>query len=153
MRAARICPSIVLASTCLYMWLGSAQAAAEPVLSAAQLRAACIAHKEDAASDSGRACPAYLQGFLDAAAGRTTLVPSRQAAQESWTDRASRTRLGRAAAARVSAVCLDPSTSVAQLIEQVLTHANTHVITDTMSAGKLVSDTLQRFHSCHRASR
>ncbi len=89
--------------------------AAEP-LPARTLFEQCSAYIQTPEGADGQLCDAYLRGFLQgakAAGGKQRSAGN----EESWTDRAARTRLGNAALARAS-YCLPSNITPAELAER-----------------------------------
>jgi len=104
-------------------------------LTALELERHCASYLCDPASEEGSICIAYMQGFL-AGAERASETSSRWMAatapsEESFLDRATRTRVGpgvldrvRARTTTPSEYCIDPDVNVLVLVEKVAAHLN-----------------------------
>jgi hypothetical protein len=125
--------------------VGGPASAASP-LDALTLFERCSAFVEQPKSSDGQLCDAYLRGFLQgakAAGGKNR----ESAADESWTDRAARTRLGQAALARAS-YCVPDSLTVAELAERFIAHAETNPDVKNTDARSALEATLYVNYQC-----
>jgi hypothetical protein len=127
-----------LTSSCLLLL---ALAAATPLaamewLSDSELEQSCDRFLEDSSSSDGVLCLAFLQGFL---AGADTVEPrtvanatkSDSVGSESFSDRATRTRLGtlrmmHLQSASKADYCLDPDIPAVEVVETIATYLKDH---------------------------
>jgi hypothetical protein len=123
-----------------------ATTAATP-MSATELHGYCLAHRADPDSAASRICAAYVRGFLEGSvkAEGHTRTPAFTA--ESWLERARRTRLGPRNSTR-AVYCIDADISAAQIIEQLLLHADTHPPRVDTPASAMLLATLRRLRAC-----
>jgi hypothetical protein len=113
-------------------------------LSALELYSSCLAYRQDPDGAGGRACAAYLLGFLDGSNGvRRGDAP--RADGGSFRERALRTRAG----SRHSSLmrhCLDASVSLEQLIGELL--ARRVADAERTPASTAVDRSLRSFGGC-----
>lgn len=127
---------------------------AEPQ-SATTLHALCRAYVTEPASPDGARCASYVQGFLDGAgvgleAGRTD-VPGKP--DESWTERAARTRLGKLAMQRLheeraARFCLDDAVPLTDVIGRLLQHFEAEPPGPATTAAEATRRALPRAFPC-----
>lgn len=125
----------------------ASDAAAETALSSVQFYEYCKAFQTAPRSTEGRACAAYVRGFLDGAVASDTRVQFSAVKAESWLERARRTRLG-TRHVRKPAYCIESSTPLEQIIGNVLAYAEIHQLRDDLPASEVISSALQRFYAC-----
>lgn len=145
MRSPLTLSSLVLAAALL-----ARIAAAELApLSSMELHELCLAYVEAPESEDGKACAAYVRGFMEGSDRIVLLSDDRaQAHEETFSERAWRTRLGtRSAKPRY---CLDETLSMGEFIRQLLMHAERKPPEREASAHELLYGALSRFHRCSR---
>jgi hypothetical protein len=115
-------------------------------LAASTLFDQCNALIQAADSTEGSLCDAYLRGFLQ---GAKSAGGKQRAANgdESWTDRAARTRLGAAALARAS-YCVPSDLSAARLAELFVQHVNSNPEIKHIDARSALEATLHVNYRC-----
>jgi Rap1a immunity proteins len=117
-------------------------------LSSAELHKRCLVFSESPQSEEGRACAAYVRGFIE---GSDRIVlresdPIVQQQSESFSERALRTRLGRISPK--PEYCLQSALSLQEFIAQMLAYAEDHPPASDASASVLLYGTLRRFYRC-----
>jgi hypothetical protein len=116
-------------------------------LSSAQLHAQCLAYAAAPTSTEGQLCSAYLRAFIEGS-DRVQYDPAKeQDPDESFTERALRTRYGGPTAVRPQ-YCVNSSVTVDDLIIQLLVQADSHLPDESRAAASLIYATLNRFHRC-----
>jgi hypothetical protein len=107
----------------------------------------CRAWHFEPGSAAAESCAAYVRGFLDGAANideRTASGPDRN---ESYIDRARRTRLGGAQVARPP-YCIDRTVPVSQVIDRLLLYSEGQRFDDATLASTLLARVLVQFYAC-----
>jgi hypothetical protein len=137
---------LALVPTCLVQL--SASSAELAPLGAIELHRLCIGYAEDAEGIHGKACAAYIRGFIEGSALVRVDLPAPPG--ESFTERAFRTRLGNGNAR--ARYCVDGSVTVAALVIQLLVQAEGSAPTESDTASDLIQATLNRFHRCRAGS-
>jgi hypothetical protein len=116
-------------------------------LTAVELHALCQAYVHSPESADGRACVAYVRGFIE---GSDEVIVRREDVQrlprESFSERAWRTRLGISKPA--PRYCLSADVSLQELVAQLLAQAERTPPAGDVSARALLYATLSRFHRC-----
>lgn len=112
-------------------------------LSAAELYASCLSYRDDPGGADGRACSAYVRGFLDGS--RTSGAAESSSRTESFRERALRTRAGTRHAS-MARYCPDASVSLEEVVDELL--ARRVADPDGMSASTAVGRSLRRFPDC-----
>ena len=112
--------------------------------SGAQLIEWCQAYVDDWDSPGARFCDAYLRGFVD---GSPQIAIQEPSESESFTQRATRTRLGRPVSARPK-YCIASTTTVPELVVQLLTHARDMPSQGDTDASVVIYAMLARYHPC-----
>ena len=121
-------------------------------LSGRELRQYCLAYVEEPGSEAGKLCAAYVGGFVAGlTASNSVVVSNAKPARESFTDRALRTRLG-VRPSEQPAACLADSTSLHELIGQLLAQAEEQPPAEDADASEILTSALRRFHPCSIAS-
>ena len=115
------------------------------LVSSTQVADRCRAYLQDADSEGGRFCAAYVRGFIDGSA-IVVLKPPPDAA-ESFAQRAARTRLGRPLIVRPE-YCIDGSIGMTRLVEQIVAVADERPPREDADAAALLYATFARFHKC-----
>lgn len=115
-------------------------------LSSVALHERCLAYRDAPASEAGRSCAAYVRGFIEGSPEIVIEEVRRTEQGESFTDRAWRTRLGRVK--DEPRYCVSADTSLADIIEQLLQHAQTKPPSEEENASALLLGTMSRFHRC-----
>lgn len=116
-------------------------------LRAAELLERCRTYLDSPRSAGGRACAAYVRGYV---AGSDQVIVREDPGGnrgESFTKRALRTRLGRPLA-REPQYCIDSGTSLRGFIEQLVAYAESQPADEDAGASALLIGTLERFHRC-----
>ena len=108
-----------------------------------QLLAQCEAYIARPDSDVGQLCEVYVRGFLEGVKARAKYA----AEEESWGDRALRTRLGRNALARTSS-CVPRTLSFDELIDKTVTYLRTNEESMSGPAGAALEATLIAHYPC-----
>lgn len=142
-----------LASLC------TASAWAVEVLSAGSLAAYCESFSEH--SDAGKPCERYVQGFIDGAVATDVRVmlnveaeqQSSGRAEETFTERAMRTRIGMTDARRAAGYaefCLGDPVPLREVVAHVVADLKIQVesLDDTTPARDLVYESLRRHYPC-----
>jgi Rap1a immunity proteins len=116
-------------------------------LSSVELHEQCLLFSESPQSEEGRACAAYVRGFIEGS-DRIVLRESDPGVQqsESFSERALRTRLGRISPK--SEYCLQSALSLQEFIAHMLAYAEDHPPASDVSASALLYGTLHRFYRC-----
>ena len=122
-------------------------AAAEAGLSSSHLYVYCKAFQTAPHQTEGRICAAYVRGFLDSAVVGDVRVRAPALEQESWLDRARRTRLG-SWHLRKPVYCIDSSAPLEQIVRNLVAYAETHAPREDLPASAMLRSALERFHSC-----
>jgi hypothetical protein len=115
--------------------------------SASELHGLCQAYLEAPDEAAGRACAAFLRGFIDGSPRVVVHEEPSASERASFTERAIRTRLGRPKDPAPS-YCIAGGTTLREFVTQLLTHARTHVPQPDVGAGALIMGTLDQFHRC-----
>jgi len=132
-------------------------AKAVEALSAKELASHCVHYAEDPDSKDGVFCLRYIQGFIDGAVvtdKRVTLnVAAEYQKEETWVERAARTRLGsrldRYGPSFYAEFCLGSPVPLADVVNQVVVSLqNNQSSTTTASARELVYLTLRTHFPC-----
>jgi hypothetical protein len=141
---------LLLSSFMVTIPLGAQVQAAELApLTSVELHELCMAYIEAPASDEGQACAAYVRGFIEGS-DRVVLRSNEgaQAHEESFSERAWRTRLG--IPRPEPRYCLEKTVSLQEFITQLLAQAERKPPEQDVSAQELLYATLSRFHRCSR---
>jgi hypothetical protein len=119
------------------------------LVSGAHLAERCRAFLQDAGSEDGRFCVAYVRGFIDGSANVVWKAPPDTAvgSTESFGQRAARTRLGRSLIVRPK-YCIDGSLGMTELVAQIVAVADEQPPRDDVDAAGLLYATFARFHKC-----
>jgi hypothetical protein len=128
----------------------SASAAELDPLPAIELRKFCVAYGDDPRGNDAQACATYLRGFIDGSS--LVYVDLLSPPDESFSQRAYRTRLGNASRVRPR-YCLNGSVTIAELVIQILVQAESYPPTEAETASDLIQATLNRFHRCRSGGR
>jgi hypothetical protein len=122
---------------------------ASELVSGAHLAERCRAFLQDAGSEDGRFCVAYVRGFIDGSSNVVWMTPPGATAgsTESFGQRAARTRLGRGLIVRPK-YCIDGSLGMTELVEQIVAVADERPPRDDVDAAALLYATFARFHQC-----
>lgn len=117
-------------------------------LSGSELHERCRAYASAPHSTEGRSCAAYIRGFIEG----STLVQLHTSEtavtqQESFSERAFRTRLGLRSSAQ-PLYCVDRTMSLSRFIMQMLAHLDERPRERDANAGDVLYSTLQRFYRC-----
>lgn len=119
-----------------------------------ELRAHCRAFLETPGSHGALACESFVQGYMEglrSAARIEARPPDHKGETESWTDRAARTRLGRAQLRRLQQAdhyCVPENAPVASIIRQLVDYLDAQPREDDAPAADALADTLRRHHAC-----
>jgi hypothetical protein len=115
-------------------------------LTSAELGELCGVYLESPESDQGRACSAYVRGFIE---GSTKVVvrEDSEIRSESFSERAWRTRLG-IRSLPVPEYCVEKAISLRDFVVQLLEQAEHKPPAAEESASALLYATLSRFHRC-----
>jgi hypothetical protein len=108
-----------------------------------QLLAQCEAYIARPDSDVGQLCEAYVRGFLEGVQARAQYAVE----EESWSDRAVRTRLGRNALARTSS-CVPRTLSFDDLIDKAIVYLRANEQSLSQPAGAALEATLIAHYPC-----
>src|SRR5690554_5766013 len=123
--------------TAFGLLLGAAVMADElQPLSSIDLHERCLAYRDAPDSEAGKACTAYVRGFIEGSPEIVIAEVHRTEQDESFTDRAWRTRLGHVRGE--PRYCIGADTSLADIIEQLLRHAETKPPSEELSASGLL---------------
>jgi hypothetical protein len=125
----------------------ASDAAADSALSSVQLHEYCKAFQTAPGSSEGRVCAAYVSGLIDGLLLSDARVHVSAAADESWLERARRTRLG-TRPVRKPVYCIDSSASLEQVIQRVVSYAETAPPRDDLPASVMIRYALQHFYAC-----
>jgi hypothetical protein len=119
------------------------------LVSGAHLAERCRGFLQDAGSEDGRFCVAYVRGFIDGSANVVWKAPADVAlsSTESFGQRAARTRLGRGLIVRPK-YCIDGSLGMTELVEQIVAVADERPPQEDVDAAVLLYATFARFHKC-----
>jgi hypothetical protein len=120
-----------------------AHAQGETPISGEKLLTHCQAYLAQPGSESGQFCEAYVRGFLQGVKARAKNVK----VEETWSDRAARTRLGRNALARTSS-CVPPTLTFDELIEKTVSQLQTNADAAAKPAGEAVEAALLVHYPC-----
>ena len=134
----------ILLASAVAMFLVAPAARSLDLTSGAQLIEWCQAYVDDWDSPGGRFCDAYLRGFVDGSPQVAIQEPSER---ESFTQRATRTRLGRPVSASPK-YCIASTTTVPDLVVQLLTHARDLPPQGDTDASVVIYAMLARYHPC-----
>lgn len=135
----------------------AAPSKAVETLSSKELAAHCVHYVEDPDSKDGIFCLRYIQGFIDGAVATDERVTMNVAAEyqkeETWIDRAVRTRLGsrmdRYGPSFYAEFCLGAPVPLADVVNQVVSSLQDgQSTTNTTSARDLVYLTLRTHYPC-----
>jgi len=130
--------------------------AVEPLLTE-ELKSHCVFYEEDPQGDDGIFCVRYIQGFIDGAVATDERVTNNVAAEydgeETFTQRAARTRVGsriaRYGSSYYAEFCLGEPVPLADVVEAVVTEL---VQIDNFEGRELARDvvyaTLRRGYPC-----
>jgi hypothetical protein len=116
-------------------------------VSSAQLADRCRAYVEDPKGENGRFCAAYVRGFIDGSPTVVIQASQSPGSEESFAQRAARTRLGRPVSARPEH-CIDGSLPMKIIVEQIVALANESAPRDDVDASVLLYAAFDRFHQC-----
>jgi hypothetical protein len=116
-------------------------------LTSVELHELCLAYIDAPESDAGQACAAYVRGFIEGS-DRVVLRSDEQTHEESFSERAWRTRLG--IPQPDPRYCLEKTVSLQGFITQLLAQAERKPPEQDVSAQELLYATLSRFHRCSR---
>ena len=118
-------------------------------LTSTELHELCLAFVHRPLSEDARACAAYVRGFIE---GSDDVIvegdDAQQRSQESFSERAWRTRLGVRTAEPL--YCVSTTLPLRALVAQLLTQAERKPAAEHESASTLLYATLSRFHRCSR---
>lgn len=126
--------------------IGTQPAAATTPLKADTLFAQCTALIQTPSSAEGRLCDAYLRGFLQGVSSAGGKQRS-STVDESWTDRAARTRLGTTALARAS-YCVPSDLTVQRFAELFVQQVEANPKTKELDAVSALEATLHVHYRC-----
>jgi hypothetical protein len=143
MHPARAWQHTILLALAAAMFLVAPAARSLDLTSGAQLIEWCQAYVDDWDSPGARFCDAYLRGFVDGSPQIAIQEPS----SESFTQRATRTRLGRPVSTRPK-YCIASTTTVPDLVVQLLTHARDAPPHGNTDASVVIYAMLARYHRC-----
>lgn len=127
---------------------------AETPLTRAELQGLCRDYVEAPASSEAKACEAYVLGYLDGLRSDAAIEsrsPEVGAERESWSDRAARTRLGRAGIERARMqdhLCVPADAPVSEIIGRLLSFLDGHPHRREAPASEAVAETLRRHYTC-----
>lgn len=129
---------------------------AEEWLSAGDLEASCDSFLAGSEGDDGDLCVAYLQGFLAGADTSQMAVSDASKDEEydeSFSERASRTRLGRLRlmkirASRTGEYCIEDDVSALEIVDTVATFLKQHPETVSMTDADAVRAALISSYPC-----
>jgi hypothetical protein len=116
-------------------------------VSSAQLADRCRAYVQDPKGENGRFCAAYVRGFIDGSPTVVIQASQSPGSEESFAQRAARTRLGRPVSARPEH-CIDGSLPMKIIVEQIVALANESAPRDDVDASVLLYAAFDRFHQC-----
>lgn len=129
-------------------------AAVGQVEPAAVLVERCRGFSDDRESVAARLCDSYIRGYLAGARSTGSLnLTSEKGPQETFSERAWRTRLGRATRSPRPQYCLPDGTSMHKLVEQLIAYADARASLESMSAQHLLDWMLRAAYPCSRAQR
>jgi hypothetical protein len=120
-----------------------AHAQGETPISGEKLLTHCEAYLAQPGGDMGQFCEAYVRGFLQGVKARAKHVND----EETWSDRAARTRLGRNALARTSS-CVPQTLTFDELIEKTVAHLQANTEAAAKSAGAAIEAALLTHYPC-----
>lgn len=123
------------------------QAHAAAPISAANLLKHCEAYVVQPSSDAGQLCAAYVRGFLHGVKARED--PSDK--EETWSDRALRTRLGHDALARTS-YCVPAGVSVEDLISKTIDYLQVNEDASHDPASAAIEAALRAHYPCVKSA-
>ena len=144
MHPARSWQHTIRLATAVAMFLVAPAGRSLDLTSGAQLIEWCQAYVDDWDSPGARFCDAYLRGFVD---GSPQIAIQEPSESESFTQRATRTRLGRPVSARPK-YCIASTTTVPELVVQLLTHARDMPSQGDTDASVVIYAMLARYHPC-----
>jgi len=116
-------------------------------VSGAELRQQCLAHATSPQSAKGQACSGYVRGFIEGSAAIQTGRNDPGSDDESFSDRAFRTRLG-VRPDPPPAYCLEATVSLSQLISQIIRLLDDQPSLLESNARDVLHRMLQRSHRC-----
>lgn len=136
--------------------LAAPRALAVEALTAAQLSQVCEDYQEETAVPWSVLCIYYVKGFLDGAVATDARVAENVAAeideQESFTERAMRTRIGSRMAEFGPSVyadfCVGQPDPIAEVVQHVIDELHRHNNLDDIEAQTIVYDALRRHYPC-----
>jgi len=125
--------------------LHAAELGPEPI-TGVELLALCQVYVHSPESADGRACAAYVRGFIDGSDEVILLAQDPQQPRESFGERAWRTRLG--ISKPPPRFCLSAAVSLQDFAAQLLAQASRKFPAEDGSARALLYATLGRSHRC-----
>jgi len=149
-------------AVCLLLFFFIASAEASPVewLTGQDLEQSCDLLLEDARNPDGGLCLAFIQGFIAGAdtsdgVGVADNAPSSRPEDETYAQRAARTRLGTLRMQQVQpstgpAYCIDETTSAIEVVKKVTAYLEDHAGTADLTACDAVREALVYSFPCQR---
>jgi len=126
-------------------------APAGQVVPSALLIERCRGFADDHKSAAARLCDSYIRGYLAGASSAGWLIfRSDKGPQETFSERAWRTRLGRATRLPSPQSCLPDGTSMYELVAKLLAYADARTSLEGMSAPHLLEGMLRAVYPCSR---
>jgi hypothetical protein len=136
--------------SCLLAWSSVAQAI-EHAWPAAVLVEHCRGFSDKAPSAAGTLCESYLRGYLAGArSGGWISFHADGEPQETFSERAWRTRLGKSTRSPKPRSCLPDGTTLLELATTLAVHAERRPSLENVSAEQLVEDMLRAAYPCSR---
>lgn len=145
-----------LTALLLMVLIAAAPAAAMEWLSSDDLERSCDSFLAESDSNDGALCLAYMQGFI-AGSGTADAAPetSRDAASEdeSFTDRAVRTRLGTLRLQQIRSIgdgghCLDDDVAAVKVVEKIADYLKEHPESLELTDADAVREALVHHYPC-----
>lgn len=115
--------------------------------SSRDLHRLCRAYLESPEGADGRACSAFVRGFIDGSQKVVVRQDTPGSSRGSFTERAIRTRLGRTKDP-VPSYCIDGVTTMGDFVRQMLEFAHANPPRTDVGASALLLGTLEQFHRC-----
>jgi hypothetical protein len=126
-------------------------APAGQVVPSAVLVERCRGFADDLESVAARLCDSYIRGYLAGArSGGWLSVHSDKGPRETFSERAWRTRLGRATRSPSPQSCLPDGTPMHELVAKLLVYADSRASLEGMSAPHLLEGMLRAVYPCSR---
>jgi len=145
---------------CLLLFaVAPAPATAMEWLSGHELERSCGLLLDDPQSKEGALCLAFMQGFIagsgTAEGTASDSVPSSRSGDESYAERAARTRLGTLRLQRLRAMgtaeyCVDEDTSALDVVKEITAYLEKHPEASDLTATGAVHEALIRSFPCDK---